>query len=95
MPPPSEGEPASQGSPLECQPPLTSTMRVSAQERDHKQRAALLHQIQQKLYAEVRFIPIWERGGLHASGLRVAVSGVGLIPLFAFSGPYEDVQLKS
>jgi len=25
----------------------------------------------------------------------VAVSGIGLIPLFAFSGPYEDVQLKS
>jgi hypothetical protein len=25
----------------------------------------------------------------------VAVSGVGLIPLFAFSGPYEDVQVKS
>jgi DUF1707 SHOCT-like domain len=34
MPPPSEGEPASQESPLERQPPLTSTMRVSAQERD-------------------------------------------------------------
>lgn len=58
-------------------------------------REALLHQIQQKLYDEVRFIPIWELGGRHASGPRVAVSGVGLIPLFAFSGPYEDVQLKS
>ena len=34
MPPPSEGESASQESPLERQPPLTSTMRVSAQERD-------------------------------------------------------------
>ena len=49
----------------------------------------------QKLYDEVRFIPIWELGGLHASGPRVSVSGVGLIPLFAFSGPYEDVQLNS
>jgi hypothetical protein len=25
----------------------------------------------------------------------VAVSGLSLIPLFAYSGPYEDVQLKS
>jgi hypothetical protein len=25
----------------------------------------------------------------------VAVSGLGLIPMYAFSGPYEDVQLKS
>ncbi len=66
-----------------------------ATERDRKTRETLLHKIQQKLYDEVRFIPIWELGGLHASGPRVAVSGVGLIPLFAFSGPLEDVQLKS
>jgi len=66
-----------------------------ARERDRKQREALLHKIQQKLYDEARFIPIWELGGLHASGPRVAVSGLGLIPLFAFSGPCEDVRLKS
>ena len=28
-----------------------------ATERDHKRREALLHQIQQKLYDQVRFIP--------------------------------------
>jgi peptide/nickel transport system substrate-binding protein len=66
-----------------------------ATERDHKRREALLHQIQQKLYDQVRFIPIEERGVLHASGPRVAVSGLGLIPLFLFSGPLEEVQLKS
>jgi peptide/nickel transport system substrate-binding protein len=66
-----------------------------AKERDRQQREALLHKIQQKLYDEVRLIPIWELGGLGASGPRVAVSGLGLIPLFAFSGPYEDVRLKA
>ena len=66
-----------------------------ARERDRKQREALLYKIQQKLYEEARFIPIWELGGLHASGPRVAVSGLGLIPLFAFSGPCEDLRLKS
>jgi hypothetical protein len=55
----------------------------------------VLHRIQQKLYDEARFIPIWDLGGLHASGPRVAVSGLGLIPLFAFSGPLEDVRLKA
>ena len=40
-------------------------------------------------------MPIWELGFLCASGPRVAVSGLGQIPLFAYSGPYEDVQLKS
>ena len=76
-------------------PEIDAWYAQQAKERDRKKREALLHQLQQKLYDEVRFIPIWDLGGLHASGPRVAVSGIGLIPLFAFSGPYEDVQLKS
>jgi hypothetical protein len=63
--------------------------------RDRTHRQALLHQIQQKLYDEARVLPIWELGILHASGPRVAGSGLGLIPLFLFSGPLEEVQLKS
>jgi ABC-type transport system substrate-binding protein len=66
-----------------------------ATEWNRTHRQALLHQIQHKLYEEVRFIPIWEPGVLHVSGPRVAVSGLGLIPLFLFSGPCEDRQLKS
>ena len=60
-----------------------------------QKREALLHKIQQKLYDEARFMPIWELSFLCASGPRAAVSGLSLIPLFAYSGPYEDVQLKS
>jgi peptide/nickel transport system substrate-binding protein len=66
-----------------------------AAERDRQKREALLHKIQQKLYDEARFIPIWELAFLCASGPRAAVSGMGLIPTFAYSGPYEDVQLRS
>jgi hypothetical protein len=66
-----------------------------ATERNRTHRETLLHQIQQKLYEKVRFISIWEQGVLHASGLRVAVAGLGLILLFLFSGPCEDIQLKS
>jgi hypothetical protein len=40
-------------------------------------------------------MPVWELGFLCASGPRVAVSGLGLIPLFAYSGPYEEVRLKA
>ncbi len=76
-------------------PEIDAWYAQQAKERDRQKRAVLLHQIQQKLYDEVRFIPIWDLGGLSASGPRVAVSGLGLIPLYAFSGPYEDVQLKS
>ena len=64
-------------------------------ERDHTKRQDLLYKIQQKLYDEARFMPIWEHCFLCASGPRAAVSGLSLIPLFAYSGPYEDVQLKS
>jgi peptide/nickel transport system substrate-binding protein len=64
-------------------------------ERDRTKRQALLHKIQQKLHDEARFIPIWELGFLCASGPRVAVSGLSRIPMFAYSGPYEEVQLKA
>jgi ABC-type transport system substrate-binding protein len=76
-------------------PEIDAWYALQAQERDRQKRAALLHQIQRKLYDEARFLPIWELGVLHASGPRVAVSGLGVIPLFLFSGPLEDVQLKS
>jgi peptide/nickel transport system substrate-binding protein len=76
-------------------PQIDQWYEQQAGERDHKKREALLHNMQQKLYDEVRFIPIWELGFLCASGPRVAVSGLSRIPLFAYSGPYEEVQLKA
>ena len=39
--------------------------------------------------------PIWLNAGLSGLGLRVEESGIGLIAGFAWSGPYEDVKLKS
>ena len=65
-----------------------------AMELDTEKREATLHKIQQKAYDEAFFIPIWELGFLCASGPRVAVSGLGLISAFIYSGPYEDVRLK-
>ena len=76
-------------------PEIDAWYGQQAVERDRKKREALLHKIQQKLYDEALFVPIWELGFLCASGPRAAVSGLSLIPLFAYSGPYEDVQLKS
>src|SRR5712691_5155160 len=76
-------------------PELDAWYAQQAVERDRKKREALLHKIQQKLYDEALFAPLWELGFLCASGPRAAVSGLSLIPLFAYSGPYEDVQLKT
>ena len=63
-------------------------------ERDPQKRAALSHKMQQKAYDDARFMPIWESAFLYASGPRVAVSGLHR-DAFAYSAPYEDVQLKS
>jgi ABC-type transport system substrate-binding protein len=76
-------------------PEIDAWYEQQAAERDRTKREALLHKIQQKLYDEARFIPIWELGFLSASGPRVAVSGLGLIPGHIYSAPYEDVRLNS
>jgi ABC-type transport system substrate-binding protein len=76
-------------------PEIDAWHKQQATERDRQKRQALLPNIQQKLYDEARFIPIWELGFLSASGPRVAVSGIGLIRLHLYSAPFEDVQLQS
>ena len=76
-------------------PEIDAWYEQQAAERDRTKRQALIHRIQQKLYDEVRLIPIWELGFLSASGPRVAVSGIGLIRLHLYSAPFEDVQLKA
>jgi peptide/nickel transport system substrate-binding protein len=76
-------------------PEIDAWYTQQAVELDRKKREALLHKIQQKVYDEARFIPIWELAFLCASGPRAAVSGMGMIPMFAYSGPYEDLQLKT
>ena len=58
-------------------PEIDAWYAPHATERNRTHREALLHQIQQKLYEEVRFIPSWEQSVLYASGPRMAVSGLG------------------
>ena len=76
-------------------PEIDAWYEQQAKERDRQQREAILHKIQQKVYDEAYFGPFWELGFLCASGPRAAVSGLGLIPLFAYSAPLEEVRLKS
>ena len=67
----------------------------ASRERHRTKREALLHQIQQKVYDEAYFLPIWQLGFLCVTGPRVAVSGLGLIPDYIYSAPYEDVRLQA
>ena len=75
-------------------PDIDGLYREQGAELDRKRREAMLHRIQQLLHEKVVHLPIWELGFIHASGPRVAESGLGLIPGWAFSAPYEDLKLK-
>ena len=56
-------------------------------ERDRKKREELLYKIQQKVYDEAYFMPLWELGFLCASGPRVAVSGLRPDPVTCLLSP--------
>jgi hypothetical protein len=75
--------------------PLKYRVGVNLEDPRRAPDAYAFGQTRDDAYDEVRFMPIWEHGVLHASGPRVAVSGLGLIPLCIFSAPLEEVQVKS
>jgi peptide/nickel transport system substrate-binding protein len=76
-------------------PDIDGLFKEQAGELDRKRREATLHRIQQLIYEKATYAPIWELGFIHAQGLRVAESALGLIVGWAFSAPYEDVRLKA
>jgi peptide/nickel transport system substrate-binding protein len=73
---------------------IDELFRQQAVELDPQKRQALLQQIQRLIHDKAMFAPIWELAFINAYGPRVAESGLGLIPLFAYSGPLEDLRLK-
>ena len=76
-------------------PAIDQWFEQQSRARDRTTREALLHKIQQKVYDEASFMPLWQLGFLCVTGPRVAVSGLGLIPDYIYSAPYEDVRLQA
>ncbi len=75
-------------------PDIDELFQQQATELDHKKREAILHKIQQLVYERTIAAPIWQLGFINGAGPRVGESGFGLIPAFAYTGPYEDITLK-
>jgi peptide/nickel transport system substrate-binding protein len=75
-------------------PDIDALFAQQAVERDRQKRTALLYEIQRLMHEKVIFAPLFDPAFICASGPRVEVSGLGMIPQFAYSGPYEDLQLK-
>src|SRR5712691_2642363 len=76
-------------------PDIDGLFREQATELDRKRREATLHRIQQLVAEKAMFAPIWQLAAMGGFGPRVEESGLGLITGFPFSGPYEDVKLKT
>jgi peptide/nickel transport system substrate-binding protein len=51
--------------------------------------------MQQLIHDRALFTPIWQLAAHAGVGPKIAESGLGLIPRYPFSAPYEDVELKS
>lgn len=64
-------------------------------EVDRAKRAAILEKLQQLVHEKHMFVNLWQLAFLNAAGPRVAEAGIGLIKTYVYTGPYEDLALKS
>jgi peptide/nickel transport system substrate-binding protein len=75
-------------------PEIDALFAEQAVELDVAKRTKMLHGIQRILHERSVYAPIWQLAFLNGQGKRVGQSGLGLIPGYAFSAPYEDVTIK-
>ena len=75
-------------------PEVEDLFQRQAREMDRAKREALLHQIQRILHDHVMHVPVYELTPMAGISARVEQAGVGLIPGYPYSGPYEDLKLK-
>jgi peptide/nickel transport system substrate-binding protein len=75
-------------------PDIDMLFKQQAVETNRSKREALLHKIQQLMHERAMFGPIWEYVWPSGVGPRVEVSGLGLISLYPWSAPLEEVRLK-
>src|SRR5262249_27094297 len=75
-------------------PDIDDLFRQQAQERDRKNREALLYQIQRLMHERVMHGPIFEPATLHGVGPRLEEPAIGLNSQLYFAAPYEDMRLK-
>lgn len=65
-----------------------------AVELDKKKRGELLERAQRLVLDHAVAAGIWQLAFINGVGPKVGESGFGLIPTFAYTGPYEDITIK-
>ena len=73
-------------------PDIYALYPLQAVEGNHAKRAAVLAQMQQMVRGKAISAPIWQLGFLNGTGPRIAESGLGRIPGFAYTAPYEELM---
>jgi peptide/nickel transport system substrate-binding protein len=74
-------------------PDIDALFAQQAAELDHARREATLFKIQQLVHDRTIYAHLWQLAFLNGAGPRVKESGLGLIPSYAYSAPYEDLAL--
>jgi peptide/nickel transport system substrate-binding protein len=72
-------------------PDLQALFQQQAGELDYKRREALLHRMQQIVHERAIYAPIWQLAFINGIGPRVAESGLGRIPGFPYTAPYDEL----
>ena len=75
-------------------PEIDALYQQQAVELDRKNRAAILEKIQRLVSERTIYAPLLQLAFINGVGPRVGESGFGLIPGFAYTGPFEDITLK-
>ena len=75
-------------------PEIDALYQQQAVELDRKNRSAILEKIQRLVSERTIYAPLLQLAFINGVGPRVGESGFGLIPGFAYTGPFEDITLK-
>lgn len=75
-------------------PDIDELYKKQDTETDVKKREAMLHEIQRIAYEQALFVPLYAWVWHTGVGPRVEDPSLGKIPLFYYTGPFEDMRLK-
>lgn len=76
-------------------PDLDTMYQQQLVEIDTAKRAAILESMQRMIHERHMFVNLWQLAFLNVVGPRVAESGIGLVQTYVYTGPYEDLALKT
>jgi peptide/nickel transport system substrate-binding protein len=75
-------------------PDIDALFKTQETETDLDKRQAMLHEIQRLAYERALFVPLYSWVWHTGIGPRVAEASLGKIPLFYYTGPFEDMRLQ-